>query len=116
MTVQQTLPTDQAHMAKEKDAKTETQKLSQQVMLPATGQLAPSRGAATLLSFFSSLLYLTLTLEHLNFKPPNIFVNEPLRQVENLNGEQKPQASSVLLPLRPQKLRLQNMLKAIAGQ
>lgn len=54
MTVQQTLPTDQAHMAKGKDVKTETQKLSQQVMLPATGQLAPSRGAATLLSFFQS--------------------------------------------------------------
>lgn len=49
MTVQQTLPTDQAHMAKEKDVKAETQKLSQQVMLPATGQLAPSRGAATFL-------------------------------------------------------------------
>lgn len=55
---------------------------------------------------FSSFLHLTLTLEHLNFKPQNIFVNEPLRQVEKWNGEQKPQVSSVLLPFGPQKFRL----------
>lgn len=58
MTVQQTLPTDQAHMAKGKDVKTETQKLSQQVMLPALDSWHHPEGQQHS-SLFSSLLHLT---------------------------------------------------------
>jgi len=51
MTAQQSLPTNQAHVAREKNLKKGTLKLSQQVMTPAIGQRAVCRGAAALLPF-----------------------------------------------------------------